>query len=93
MKAAAWLIEMGYEVFLAVGSTSCDMIARDPEDEALVRVEVKTAGSTLIDGRRCVAGLDESKFDMLLVVLDDGEVWCNPHLHGWVRRPITRSAH
>lgn len=80
MRAAAALIDNGYEVFLGVGNTSCDMIALKGGD--MWRVEVKTAGRERLDGRRWVKA-DPSKFDMLLVVITEtGEVLCNPHVDG-----------
>lgn len=82
MKAAAALIENGYEVFMGVGNTSCDMVAL--KDGICLRVEVKTAGPERRDGRRWV-GADPEKFDALIVVVTDTwEVMFNPHLDGRV---------
>lgn len=76
LRAAAHLMDLGYEVFLGVGSTSCDMLAM--KDGTVVRVEVKTASQrAYLDGRRRVLGVQQGKFDML-VVLMDGEVLVNP---------------
>lgn len=82
MRAAACLIDEGYEVFIGVGNTSCDLMAL--KDGAALRVEVKTAGPERRDGTRWVSG-DPEKFDMLIaVVTETWEVMVNPHLDGRV---------
>lgn len=75
--AAAWLISQGYEVFFPQVNASCDLIAL--RDGKPIRVEVKAAS---IDPSYrlgwTVSGIDQTKFDMLLVVFPDGIISVNP---------------
>lgn len=73
--AAAWLLRCGYEVFQGLGNTSVDFIAL--RDGKSLRVEVKAA-SVKTHGKPSISTVDWSKFDLLLVVLPDGDVLVDP---------------
>lgn len=97
LRAAAFLMENGYEVFMAIGSTRCDLIAilpgvethdglgRAGSADVMFRVEVKTAAPTS-GGRYRIIDVKPRKFDMLLVVLPSGEVLMDPEEELVVRR-------
>ena len=84
---AAHLMRNGYEVYLAVGSTSCDMVAMTTVEahdrlqefpaRITIRVEVKTLGKPNGLGKYWVRANRED-FDMLVCVTQDGEVWVDP---------------
>lgn len=76
----AWLLGRGYEVFLGVGLTSCDMVVLTPGGPRRIEVKKATPVTTRIRGieRYCVANVQPEKFDDLLVVLPVGTVVLNP---------------
>lgn len=76
--ATAWLIEAGYEVFAAVGGrNSCDLVALKAGVLHRVEVKVGTPSPTSRKPWTC-SGVDPSKFDLLLIVLPDGQVLVDP---------------
>lgn len=92
MLAMAWLLGRGYEVFLGVGATSCDLVALTGRGAR--RIEVKKASRTRRSAstgiQYAIAKADPNKFDDLLVVLPDGTAMLNPtseQVYGAPRRP------
>jgi hypothetical protein len=90
--AAAWLVQAGYNLWIPFGhSPDADLVAEDAEHH-LLRVQVKT--STVYRKNRwevaiCTRGgnrswngivkrLDQSRYDLLFVVVADGRAWCIP---------------
>ena len=75
--AAAWLMKNEYEVFVALGNASCDLIA--VRDGLSQRVEVKVASAYKgAKGKFSIAGVVPDKHDMLMVIMPNGDVVINP---------------
>ena len=79
--AATWLLQEGYEVYVQFGEGVFDLVAYEPVEERLIRVEVKT-GKIRHSKRNTVEKIywtvregQEHHVDMLLVVVPDGRCW------------------
>lgn len=71
LLSAAWLMERGYQVYMGLGNTTCDLIAVDITGASL-RVEVKKASAA--KNRYVVTVNRPGAYDLLLVVFPDGTV-------------------
>ena len=76
LRTAAYLVSGGYEVYWGFGNTSCDIVAI--REGQCTRVEVKKASRGRPDAKWCISGCVRGKYDMLVVVLPDGELLVNP---------------
>ncbi|MBU2613931.1 hypothetical protein KJ925_05770 [Patescibacteria group bacterium] len=76
LKVAIDLFSKGYSVFRALSPNSIyDLIILKSNE--LTRVEV-TTGHKFVNGKISYPQKDNSKFDLLAVVIDDGEIIYNP---------------
>jgi len=79
--AVAWLLMHGFEVYTQFGEGVFDLVAYDPVESRLIRVEVKT-GKIRHSKRNGTEKIywtvregQEAHVDMLLVTVPDGRVW------------------
>jgi hypothetical protein len=86
------LMRRGYEVFRAVShASSCDLIVRRLSDGFLLRVEV-TTGYRRKNGELGWVRHDESRYDLLAVVVDGALIFYMPPLDGKDRLLVTSAA-
>lgn len=93
-EALAWLTAQGYEVYVGMGNTSCDLIAMRP-GRLPIRVEVKTSVAAKVSGRGTsrhrwytVPVSKSDLYDMLIWVLPmEGILIVNPEMRYAVEWP------
>jgi len=81
--ASSYLLRQGYYVFRSVSQDCpCDLIVMTKKGE-LIRVEVKSGKLNKVTNTMSASfsmkRLNRNNFDMLIVVLEDGQIFLNPH--------------